>query len=141
MPRFSQAAHILSFEQGSHTAPVSAKAGALQRRHLALQAADTAHETVRGLESCATREGEASCSTAGSTPAFLARKGVLNTRGQIMLKSLTYAELEQWCISVGVLQHTPPTLLSKGLPAICIRNSYFDRNGKAHRTSVLLADH
>ncbi|KAK9902027.1 hypothetical protein WJX75_001626 [Coccomyxa subellipsoidea] len=92
---------LASASQGSHTAPVSAKAGALQRRHLALQAADTAHETVRGLESCATREGEASCSTAGSTPAFLARKGVLNTRGQIMLKSLTYAELEQWCISVG----------------------------------------
>lgn len=40
----------------------------------------------------------------GSAPAFLDRKGVLNSRGQLMLKSLTYAELEQWCIFVG-MQH------------------------------------
>ncbi len=50
--------------------------------------------------------------TEGSTSAFLARKGVLNARGQLMLKSLTYAELEQWCISVGVLQPSSSDLMT-----------------------------
>ncbi len=86
--------------QASRTAP-----GVAQRRSRALRAADTVHEVLRGQESCTTLDPEqasASISTGGSTAAFLSRKGVLNAGGQIMLKSLTYGELEQWCMSVGM---------------------------------------
>ena len=48
---------------------------------------------------------EASCSTSspacGSMPAFLERRNLFTSSGLLMLKSLTYAELERWCIHIG----------------------------------------
>ena len=46
------------------------------------------------------------CSTSydcvhGKTPAMLQRKGAFNSRGQLLLKNLTYEELEQWCLQEG----------------------------------------
>jgi hypothetical protein len=60
----------------------------------------------------------------GSEPAFLIRRGMLNDRGQLALKSMTYEELEQWCISVG-----PPLslLFNPELKAIITSYPYLHR--------------
>lgn len=92
----------------------STKVGWVQRRH----AEETASGSEKLLEAeCLSTEDAQPCSTSslteGSTPAFLARKGVLNARGQLMLKSLTYTDLEQWCISVGMLHPSSYALMTK----------------------------
>ncbi|CAL8466079.1 g5615 [Coccomyxa elongata] len=80
----------------------STKVGWVQRRHAQEMASGS--EKMLEAEYLSTEDAQP-CSTSSltksSTPAFLARKGVLNARGQLMLKSLTYTDLEQWCISVG----------------------------------------
>lgn len=98
---------ILAPTQG-HCKP-SNKVGLVQRRH----AQDMVKASEKSSEAERIFAGDAQpCSTSslkkGTTAAFLAKKGVLNSRGQLMLKSLTYSDLEQWCISVGVL---PPSSL------------------------------
>lgn len=85
----------------------------VQRRHA--QEIATASERTSEAEYLLAEDAQpcsTSSSTKGSTPAFLARKGVLNARGQLMLKSLTYADLEQWCISVGVSHPSISALLT-----------------------------
>jgi hypothetical protein len=41
------------------------------------------------------------CAAAPPPPAFLSRRGLLDARGALMLKNLTYAEVEDWCEHVG----------------------------------------
>ena len=44
------------------------------------------------------------CSTSNGLsdePDFLHRKGAFNSLGQLILKNLTYEELEQWCLCNG----------------------------------------
>ena len=44
------------------------------------------------------------CSTSNGlndVPDFLHRKGAFNSLGQLILKNLTYEELEHWCLSNG----------------------------------------
>ena len=48
-------------------------------------------------EQCSTSYNEAH----GGSPEFLHRNGAFNSRGQLLLKNLTYEELEQWCLHEG----------------------------------------
>ena len=57
---------------------------------------------------------EAPCSTSSlccdRLPAFLERRNVCTRSGLLMLKSLTYAELERWCIHIGARAALAPML-------------------------------
>lgn len=51
---------------------------------------------------------EEPCSTSyghllNDVPDFLKRKGAFNSRGQLILKNLTYEELERWCLHEGTV--------------------------------------
>lgn len=63
------------------------------------------------------------CSTShthlqGDVPAFLQRKGAFNSRGQLILKNLTYVELEHWCLQEGTAG--PLNLASSTLPTFAL---------------------
>ena len=65
-------------------------------------AASTANGTDRTQNAVHTEK----CSTSydclhESSPVFLQRKSAFNSRGQLLLKNLTYEELEQWCLQEG----------------------------------------
>ena len=72
-------------------------------------AASTASSTDRTQTAIQTEE----CSTSydlshSQCPDFLQRKGAFNSRGQLILKNLSYEELEQWCLQEGILSRLIP---------------------------------
>lgn len=69
------------------------------------QACSTPCAEVTRVHMPAVDAQEAPCSTSGPDcgrmPAFLERRNLFTSSGLLMLKSLTYAELERWCIHIG----------------------------------------
>ena len=91
---------------------------------MAIACAPAAASSVSGSTS-STPQGITSegCSTSythlqGEVPAFLQRKGAFTSRGQLILKNLTYEELEQWCLQEGTVG--PLKLASSVLPVFAL---------------------
>jgi hypothetical protein len=56
---------------------------------------DTAFDTAE-------QDSQEAPSCSWGAPAFLAGRDVLDSAGHLMLKSLTYEQLEAWCIHIGI---------------------------------------
>lgn len=88
---------------------------------------DSTHNAVHA-EACSTSYD----SLHELTPDIFQRKGAFNSRGQLLLKNLTYTELEQWCL----LEGTSSPLIC-GSPVHLVLQM---QGSGAHLSEVLLPD-
>ena len=85
--------------QGRRLQPARPRVGTLQASAVLLEEGPTASTPDTAVITDEASEEAPSCSW--GAPAFLAGRNVLDSAGRLMLKNLTYEQLEAWCIHVG----------------------------------------